>query len=61
MYELVPFRAVQLFYNLDRKINGGKCTCLTMQIDFIFEKMSKIIGKSMWTLRSRKSPEIWLK
>ena len=61
MYELVPFRASQLFYNLDRKINGGKMYMLTMQIDFIVEKMSRIIGKIMWTLPSRKSPEIWLK
>ena len=45
MYELVPFRASQLFYNLDWKINGGKCTCLTMQSDFIVQKMSRSIGK----------------
>ena len=45
MYELVPFRASQLFYNLDWKINVENCTCLTMQSDFIVQKMSRIIGK----------------
>ena len=45
MYELVPFRASQLFYNLDWKINGEKCTCLTMQSDFIVQKTSRNMVK----------------
>ena len=45
MYELVLFRASQLFYNLDWKINGEKMYMFNMQSDFIVQKMSRSIGK----------------
>ena len=32
-------------YNLDWKINGEKCTCLTMQSDFIVQKISRNMAK----------------
>ena len=59
MYELVPFGASQLFYNLDWKINGDKSTCLTMQSDFIVQEMTSSIGKMK--LCGLYRPEIWLK
>ena len=44
-YDLVTFSVSQLFYNLDWEINGEKCTCLTMQSDFIVQKMSRNMAK----------------
>ena len=44
MNELVPFRASQLFYDLDWKINGEKMYMFNMQSDFIVQKMSRSIG-----------------
>ena len=45
MNGLVPFRAYQLFYNLDWKIDGEK---MYMQSDFIVKKMS--LQNLYWTL-----------
>ena len=45
MYELVPFRASQLFYDLDWKINGEKCTCSN------FQKYGS--NENGWTILSR--------
>ena len=44
-HDSMLFRVSRLFYNLDWEINGKKCTCLMMQSDFIFQKMSRNMAK----------------